>query len=131
VCNALRQILYTFSRIGAVLKMRVEDVYVQGRRTWMRLHEKGGKQHTMPCHHSLEAYLEAYIDAAHLAGSPKAPLFRTCPCHADLLTESPMTQPDAYRMIRRGAAEAASARALATTHSAPQRSMSSCAMAAS
>ncbi len=28
---------------GAVIKMRVEDVYVQGHRTWLRLHEKGGK----------------------------------------------------------------------------------------
>ena len=37
--------------------MRVEDVYVQGRRTWVRLHEKGGKRHEMPCHHNLDAYL--------------------------------------------------------------------------
>ena len=28
-------------------QMRVEDVYVQGRRTWIRLHEKGGKVHEM------------------------------------------------------------------------------------
>ncbi len=30
--------IYTFARVGAVLKMRAEDVYVQGRRTWLRLH---------------------------------------------------------------------------------------------
>ena len=35
--------VYTFARVGAALKMRTEDVYVQGRRTWVRLHEKGGK----------------------------------------------------------------------------------------
>ena len=35
--------VYTFARVGAALQMRVEDVYVQGRRTWVRLHEKGGK----------------------------------------------------------------------------------------
>ena len=57
--------------------MRVEDVYTQGRRTWTRLHEKGGKRHEMPCHHNLEAYLEAYIAAAELAGDPKGFLFRT------------------------------------------------------
>ena len=39
--------VYTFARVGAVLKLRVEDVYVQGRRTWVRLQEKGGKQHEM------------------------------------------------------------------------------------
>ena len=27
--------VYTFARVGAVTKMRVEDVYVQGRRTWV------------------------------------------------------------------------------------------------
>ena len=34
--------VYTFARVGAVTKIRVEDVYIQGRRTWVRLHEKGG-----------------------------------------------------------------------------------------
>lgn len=49
---------YTFARVGAAAeKMRVEDVYVQGRRMWIRLHEKGGERHEMPCHHSLEEYL--------------------------------------------------------------------------
>ena len=34
--------VYTVARVGAASKMRVKDVYVQGRRTWVRLHEKGG-----------------------------------------------------------------------------------------
>jgi integrase len=41
---------FTFARVGAAVQMRVEDVYVQGRRTWVRLHEKGGKVHELPCH---------------------------------------------------------------------------------
>ena len=36
--------VYTFARVGAVVKMRVEDVCVQGRRTWVRLHEKGRQE---------------------------------------------------------------------------------------
>ena len=28
----------------------------------MRLREKGGKRHAMPCHHNLEEYLTAYLD---------------------------------------------------------------------
>ena len=43
--------VYSFARIGAAIGMRVEDVYAQNRRLWVRLHEKGGKQHAMPCHH--------------------------------------------------------------------------------
>jgi hypothetical protein len=35
-----------------VIKMRVEDYYTQGRRGWVRLHEKGGKRHEMPCNHN-------------------------------------------------------------------------------
>jgi site-specific recombinase XerC len=46
--------VYSFARVGAALAMRVEDVYTQNRRLWVRLHEKGGKHHAMPCHHSLE-----------------------------------------------------------------------------
>jgi integrase len=33
---------YSFARIGAVLQMKVGDYFVQGRRRWVRLHEKGG-----------------------------------------------------------------------------------------
>ena len=35
--------VYSFARVGAMLAMRVEDYYTQGRRGWLRLHEKGGK----------------------------------------------------------------------------------------
>jgi site-specific recombinase XerC len=49
--------VYSFARIGAAIGMRVEDVYQQNRRLWVRLHEKGGRQHVMPCHHNLETYL--------------------------------------------------------------------------
>ncbi len=52
--------VYSFARIGAALAIRVEDVIVQDRRLWVRLHEKGGKRHEMPCRHNLEEYLLAY-----------------------------------------------------------------------
>ena len=34
---------YTFARVGAAVAMKVEDYYIQKRRGWVRLHEKGGK----------------------------------------------------------------------------------------
>ena len=34
----------SFARIGAVIQMKVGDYFVQGRRRWVRLHEKGGKE---------------------------------------------------------------------------------------
>jgi len=97
--------VYTFARVGAALKMKVEDVYLQGRFTWVRLHEKGGKQHEMPCHDNLDAYLHAYIDSAGLVDG-KGFLFRTAVARTGQLSERPMSQADAYRMIRRRAAAA-------------------------
>ena len=69
--------VFSFARIGAALGMKVEDVNVQSLRLWVRLHGKGGKVHEMPCHHSLEAYLDAYLDGCGLRQDPKGPLFRT------------------------------------------------------
>ncbi len=69
--------VYTFARVGAAISMKVEDFYVQGRRGWVRLHEKGGKEHEMPTHHNLDRYLEEYIAAASIADDRKGPLFRT------------------------------------------------------
>jgi integrase/recombinase XerD len=93
--------LYTFARIGAVLQMNVGDYFVQGRRGWVRLHEKGGKEMQAPCHHKLEAYLDEYLAAAGIAGDREGPLFRT----TGQATGAPhrMAQPDAYRMIQRRA----------------------------
>jgi integrase/recombinase XerC len=98
--------VYSFARIAAALAMKVEDVYVQNRRLWVRLHEKGGKRHEMPCHHNLEAYLHVYIDGCALAGDPKGPLFRTIGPGTDELTATPLPQANAYAMIRRRAAAA-------------------------
>src|SRR5271165_7110178 len=54
--------VFSFARIGAALGMKVEDVFAQNRRLWVRLREKGGKPHAMPRPHSLETYLTAYIE---------------------------------------------------------------------
>ena len=94
---------FSFGRIGAVIAMRVEDYYPQGKRWWVRLHEKGGKRHEMPAHHTLEAYLDAYLDAAGIRASAKSPLFRTAVGRTGTLTEQAMNRIDGYRMIQRRA----------------------------
>ncbi|MEZ5653729.1 MAG: tyrosine-type recombinase/integrase [Burkholderiaceae bacterium] len=94
---------YTFARVGALTKMLGEDYFVQGKRGWVRLHEKGGKEHPMPCHHNLEAYLDAYIDAAEIIDDRKLPLFRSTRAKTGKLTERGLSQSDIYRMLRRRA----------------------------
>jgi site-specific recombinase XerD len=95
--------VYTFGRIGAVNAMRVGDYFSQGRRGWVRLHEKGGKHHQMPCNHQLENFLDAYLSGAAIAHDARGFLFRTARRRSGELTTNPMSQADAYRMIQRRA----------------------------
>ncbi|MBY5551727.1 tyrosine-type recombinase/integrase [Rhizobium leguminosarum] len=92
---------YTFARIGAATGMEIRGVYAQNRRLWVRLHEKGGKQVELPCHHSLEAYLDEYIDAAGLKDTPRAPLFQTIRRGAGRLSGNALPQANAYAMVQR------------------------------
>jgi len=91
--------VYTFARVGAVVRMKVKDYYTQGRRGWVRLHEKGGKEHEVPCHHTLEKYLDEYIAAAGIAEQPDGFLFRTTGRKTG--AAGPLYQQDVYRMIQR------------------------------
>jgi site-specific recombinase XerC len=95
--------VFSFARVGATLAMRVEDVYVQHRRLWVRLREKGGKVHAMPCHHTLEEYLHAYLDDTGIVSDPKSPLFRTIARGTGRLSPRPLPQANAYAMVRRRA----------------------------
>jgi site-specific recombinase XerD len=95
--------VYSFARINAVLQMKVGDYFTQGRRGWVRLHEKGGKEHEVPCHHNLEKFLDEYIAAAGVAEDAAGPLFRTVAGRTGNLTNNSLWQQDAYRMIQRRA----------------------------
>ena len=95
--------VFSFARIGAALAMKVEDLYIQNRRLWVRLKEKGGKRHEMPCHHSLEEYLHAYLDQTGIGNDPKGPLFRTIKRGTDQLSNTPLHQSNAHAMVRRRA----------------------------
>jgi integrase len=72
----------------------------------VRLHEKGGKEHTMPCHHELEAYLDAYLTAAGIAEEKNTPLFRTAIGKTKRLSSRRLHRVEAYQMLKRRAAEA-------------------------
>jgi site-specific recombinase XerD len=98
--------VFSFARVGAVVGMKVEDYYSNGKRWWLRLHEKGGKFHEVPAHHNAEAYLDHYIEEAKIADDKKGPLFRTAVGKTKKLTTRPMHRIDVFRMIRRRAEEA-------------------------
>src|SRR5713226_324912 len=97
---------YSFARVSAVATLRVEDYFQQGRRSWLRLHEKGGKRHEVPCHHSLDEFLDAWIAAAGIGDEKKGTLFRSFK-KGDKLTDNPITPSDVLYMIKRRAKAAA------------------------
>ena len=95
--------VYSFARISAVLSMRVEDYYANGKRWWIRLHEKGGKFHEVPVHHKAEEYLDAYLKASGIGPDAKSPLFRSLGGRSQTLTELPLRRNNALDMIKRRA----------------------------
>jgi site-specific recombinase XerC len=73
----LAVMVYTFARVSAVISVNVEDYYQQGKRWWVRLHEKGGKHHELPVHHKAEEYLDAYLKVAGIEAQKSTPLWRS------------------------------------------------------
>src|SRR5216683_108777 len=63
---------------------------------------KGGKRHEVPCHHSLDEYLDAWIAAAGIGDDKKGPLFRTFK-KGEKLTGNPIIRSDVLYMIKRRA----------------------------
>ena len=98
--------IFTFARVSAVLGMKIEDYRPNGKRFEVSLHEKGGKFHRLPVHHIAEEYLDAYIEAAHIADEKKSPLFRSTAGRSGQLNARAMSRNDVLRMIKRRAKNA-------------------------
>ena len=96
--------VYSFARVSAVIGMRRQDYFPQGKRWWLRLQEKGGKRHDVPAHHVAEAYLDGYLEAGGLV-DPAAALFQSVD-RARRLTGRALTRSDTLAMIKRRAAAA-------------------------
>jgi integrase len=97
---------YTFARVSAVVALNVEDYFPLKKRWWLRLREKNGKVNEMPCHHKLEAYLDAYIVAAGIKRDRKGPLFHAAVGKTKKLGPGRMSRTDVWYMVRRRASDA-------------------------
>jgi predicted SAM-dependent methyltransferase len=81
--------------------MKVKYYYNNGKRYWIRLHEKGGKFHEVPSYHNAEKYLYLDIKSVGIAGETDRPLFRTTRRMTQLLTNLWMDRFEAHKMIKR------------------------------
>ena len=101
----LATMVYSFARVGAMVGMDVEDYYRQGKRWWLRLHEKGGKFHQVPAHHNAEAYLDAYLEVAGIGNEKGTPLWRSMRRDGSF-SQNRMSRVDVFRMVKRRARRA-------------------------
>ena len=94
-------LVYSFTRVSAAVALRVVDYYMQGERSFFRLYEKGGRYSVVPAHHSAQAHVDAYLDAAGIDADRRGPLLRICePWRRDALRDRAMSRLSAFRMIR-------------------------------
>lgn len=91
--------IFTFGRVGAVVRLRCEDYFQNGKRWWLRLHEKGGKRIEIPVHHKAEEYLNVYLEAAGIADDGKGFVFRSVDRSGNL-TRSPLHPDNALMMVK-------------------------------
>lgn len=93
--------VYSFARVSAVVHLKVRDYYQNGKRWWVRLHEKGGKFHEVPVHHLAEQYLDAYLQAAPIGTERDKPLFRTTRGQTRKLTANSLNRVEVWKMVKR------------------------------
>ena len=98
--------IYTFARVSAAVNMDVKDVYPKQEFLWVRLHEKGGKHHEMPCQHNLKDCLREYIEAAGIGEEKDTPLFRSVDRKTKKLSDHRLDRQRAWAMVKRRAKQA-------------------------
>jgi len=92
--------LFGFVRVGAVVKMQVRD-FEEGDNAWLVLHEKGGRERRIPCHHKTRDYLRAYLEAARLERESRLPLFQSAPHRTGALSGLALNRRDVLRIVKR------------------------------
>ena len=94
--------LFGFVRVGAVVKMRRRDFEDEAGDAWLVLHEKGGKERRIPCHHVTRNALRAYIAGGGFEdGRSKVALFQSAPRRSGSLSGVAMRRTDVLAMVKR------------------------------
>ena len=95
--------LYTFARVSAVVGMDRDDCFYQGKRLWLRLQEKGGRELHLPAHHNLEEAIDSYLLALSQKDDKELGLFRTVNGLTGELTAQRLSRQDGWKIMRKRA----------------------------
>jgi site-specific recombinase XerD len=93
--------LFGYVRVGALCKMRVRDFEDEGATASLVLHEKGGKERRIPCHHQTREYVRAYVLAAGFELRAKVPLFQSMPRRSGVLSGNALAAGNVWDVVKR------------------------------
>ena len=93
---------YTGARVGAVARLRLDDLRNLGEHRALRFREKGGKLREIPVRHDLDRWLREYLDAAGIIGQEgRTPLFRAADGKRKRLTDAGYAAHSMRQMLKR------------------------------
>ena len=103
----LGTLIYTGARVGAISRLRIQDLRDNGNHRSLQFSEKGGKSREIPVRHDLDEWIAAYLEGAGLTDAPQSsPLFRAGERRSSLLTDRAMSPPAVQQMLKRRMATA-------------------------
>ena len=113
----LGTLIYTGARVGAISRLRMQDLRDHGNHRALQYAEKGGKSREIPVRHDLDEWIAAYLEGAGLAEAPKgSALFRAGRRRGSPLTERAMS-PLAVQLMLKRRLKAASLPEILSPHS--------------
>ena len=93
--------LFSFARVGAVVKMRARDFDDESGDAWLVLREKGGKARRIPAHHLVREAVRAYLVVAGFEARSKVALFQSAPRVGGALSGKALGRSDVWAMVKR------------------------------
>ena len=103
----LGTLIYTGARVGAISRLRMQDLRDNGNHRSLQFSEKGGESREIPVRHDLDEWIAAYLEGAGLTDAPQSsPLFRAGERRSSPLTDRAMSPPAVQRMLKRRMAAA-------------------------
>lgn len=98
----LGTLIYTGARVGAISRLRMQDLRNHGNHRALQFSEKGGKSREIPVRHDLDEWIAAYLEGAGLTDAPKGSwLFRAGQRRGSPLTERAMSPLAVQLMLKR------------------------------
>lgn len=94
-------LVYTAARVGAVSRLRIEDVQRDDSAWSLRFREKGGKQRIIPVRDDLRRMLSKYLEVVGANLDSTGQLFRSALGKTGVLSDRALSTADTCRMVKR------------------------------